>query len=201
MRTRITRILMNSIGEPGASAAAPIEQPAPTEAPAQPAPVVLDAETRKALLDEARNSIYAEMRRNEQGKKPKTAPEAPAPVANLRALDRAIGRLGRPVAENLYARLERDYAAEAPGDAEAWVKDYFEGFGAPPTTTNTQPRNAIPASNGGSPPAPTSPLEERKLIGMSEEDVNQLARTKGNAWIRKRLTDELRHTVVNLKRK
>lgn len=215
---RFARILMNAADASTGSGGAP--QPAvPPEAPAQPAPVTVDDATRKAIVADAANSFFAEARRlgllnekksNTPAPKSTTTGDPPAQQTsvNLRSLDRAIARAGRTLSESAYARVESAFASETPSNVEDWLKDYFEGLGITAPNTGapsgappgTNPTNAIPASNGSPPPPPKSPVEERKLIGMPQADVEHLVRTKGVKWFRDRLTAEMRNVRVRTTR-
>ena len=211
---RISRILMNAVdsGSGGSSAgsAPPSTPPIPNEVPAQPAPVQLDEATRNAIAQVARDSYHAERRRTEQApeKKNKTQPNNdPPPSANFRALDRAVAN--RNLSESAYKRLESAFAAENPDNVGEWVKDYFEGFGATAPnaasatgggTPNASPGNAIPASGGSPPPPPKVPVEERKIIGAPQAEVEYLTKTRGVKWVAAKYRAELATMKVSLKK-
>lgn len=143
---------------------------------------------------------------------------APSQPVDFRALDRSLAKLGyaEQLSESQYKRLEKAYAEESPGDASEWVKDYFGSFGvkpaaapaAQPTQPATgsvanqiaaqlaQPTNERPVSDRGAPPARV-PLEEQRLIDMSESDRAALRKQKGDVWYRDKFYSELRGKTVS----
>lgn len=220
------RILMNAVdgGGGGGSPPAPAP-PAPlNDPPAQPAVVQLDDATRRAIVADARDSFFAEARRSgllptNGNRQPAAAarPESPAtptpastpsvdPVA-LRGLDRALTRSGRAPSEAAYRRLERDFTAESPADPDAWLTDYFSGFGTSPTAApvaaaaaaTTPPQLAPiarpagpPVSDRGAPPPPAVALEQQDLISMSPSDRDALVKLKGGKWFSDALTAQMK---------
>lgn len=138
-----------------------------------------------------------------------TAP-SPASSVNLRPLDRAIANSGRKLDELAYGRMERSFIDEQPEDATAWVNQYFEGFGgtspapaAPAlngnaTTAPASQLNANPVTNRGTPPAPTVPLEQRPILGMSPEDQAALMKLIGPAKYRAKWRAETKGMTVSL---
>lgn len=157
-----------------------------------------------------RNSLFAELRRNgqlsEKKPKPTTPSNDPPPPVNFRALDRAVAN--RNLSESAYARIEKAFASENPDNVGEWVKDYFEGFGittpnAAPTGAappNASPNNPIPASAGSPPPAPRTPVDEQKIIGLPEAEVQHLVKTKGAKWVAAKYRQELAAVKVNVKK-
>lgn len=197
-----TRILMSEADGGDPKSGTPLAgTPPPSEPQAKGGAVVVDEATRKAIIDEARNSIYAEMRRNgvlkksavaamEQtnGKPPEPQGQAAAPDPSiLRSLDRSLARLGLAdsLSETQYKRAEKAFLDERPEDSEAWAKDYFNGFGAakqqqpPPQQGQAPPKNAHPASDAGSPARSETPLETQDVLTMSHTDVARLIERVG----------------------
>lgn len=160
-----------------------------------------------------RDAINADTRRSGQSKpngksdgksEPNTG--APAPTfdpARYREMDRAVARAGMAdkLSGSAYKRMERAFADESPDDAEAWVTDYFAGFGVaksnptPPVNTGnatsptnptnpTNPANPTtpPVSDRGAPPAVQTPIEERDLATISAADRQSLINSKGLKW-------------------
>lgn len=218
------RILMQQEDSAPTGAPIPAPDPAPTEAPAQGAAPTLDVTAIAATITEqVKNGVFAELRRSgafgkEKPAKPSTttSTEAP-PQVNLRALDRAVARhpSAGQLSDRAYERLERAFQAEAPDDATAWLADYFQGMGvaapqpaqpatpaAPAVTTAAPaaPRSAVPiSSGGGSPPAPTVPLEERDILSLSESDKLHLIKTKGPVWYSKTLAEQNKNKLVRIR--
>lgn len=238
----IKRILMNAADQggsgggqpPPAGGTTPPAAPAPApQTPAQPqaqgaAPATIDikalaAEVAAAVTPVVKDSLFAEARRAGMlpGNKPKApsdgqAPAAPAApdLSKLRSLDRVLNRTGlaTSLSEQQYGRLERDYVAEAPDNAEDWVKAYFPGSSgspanpqapaspasapaaSPAATPNPtpQPANAIPVTDRGSPPVPRAPLEERPLVSLSPGEREELRQRHGDAWFSDTLHKQLR---------
>jgi hypothetical protein len=206
------RILMQQ-EDSGSGSGAPA--PTPAEPQAQGAVPAVDA---SAIAAQVRDSLFAELRRSgvlgkEKPAKPTaTEPSAP-PQINLRALDRAVAR--HPVAAQLsdraYERMERAFQAEAPDDATAWIADYFQGMGvaaaqpatpAAPAATIAAPapRTAVPiSSGGGSPPAPTVPLEERDILSLSESDRQHLIKQKGARWYMSKLAEQTKDKSIRIR--
>lgn len=195
--------------DPGATPASP---PVTDPAAQQPGAIDIQDVIRKTV-EATRNSLFAELRRD--GKLPDKKTKTPAPddngnpppqSVNFRALDRAVAN--RPLSESAYKRLESAFAAEAPDDVSAWVKDYFEGFGATANaapaagggTPNASPGNAVPNSNGSPPPPPKVPVEERKVIGATQAEVEYLTKTKGAKWVAAKYRAELATLKVSLKK-
>ena len=169
-------------------------------------------EALKPLITQAvRDAINADARRATSGKQPqpkaKDEGAAPAPAfdtTRFRELDRAVARAG--MAEKLsgtaYKRMERAFSNENPDEAEAWVTDYFAGFGVGQTpqpqqqTQNANPTTPAPqgqpASDRGAPAAAKTPLEEMNVLEMSAADRDALIKSKGLKFYQERLTASLR---------
>lgn len=162
----------------------------------------LDAFAAK-VAEQTRNSMFAELRKaGVLGKQPKSV-EAPANVgpapaqpdlSRLRQFDRAIARTGQSLQDAAVARMESAFLAEAPTDADAWVRDYLGSFGVaapptqPPTHNATAPaRVGPPASDGGAPPPSRIPLEQQDILRMSEGDRAALVKQIGPAEFSRRL--------------
>lgn len=228
MLIHIKRILMTAADNAGGSSAGqpPAGTPAPAPAPAQPQaqgaapaqPIDVDA-----IVSKVHDKLFASLRQSGVfGSRPRAttpaAPEPPpaasgeVPQIDLRSLDRTLGRMGHAarLSESQYRRIEAAYRAEAPSDTEAWVKEYFEGWGvasnqsapapqAPAgTTAPSQARSTPPVSDGGSPPAPTTPLEERDILSLSAEDRAHLQKTKGAKWYREQLAKQTKGMAIRL---
>ncbi len=219
------RILMQQEDSAPTGAPIPAPAPAPTEAPAQGAAPALDVTAiAAAITEQVKNGVFADLRRSgvlgkEKPSKPSTTePSAAPPQVNLRALDRAVARHSHAaqLSDRAYERLERAFQAEAPEDAGAWLADYFQGMGvaaaqpavtptptpaAPAATTAAPaPRSAVPiSSGGGSPPAPTVPLEERDILSLSESDKLHLIKTKGPVWYSKTLAEQNKNKLVRIR--
>lgn len=203
---------------PAVSATTPPAQPQAQGAP------VLTADAIRAMLTEHKDSLFAELRRaGVFGTKPLRSsntttsdpPQPPVAAAgadptSLRALDRALTRAGHAtrLTEAQYSRLERAFVAEAPENVEGWVTAYFEGWGSAPTTpaptgastaAAPQPRSAVPVSDGGTPPAPQVPIEQRDILSLSDEDRAHLVKTKGPAWYREQLRKQTQGKAVRLR--
>lgn len=213
------RILMQQ--EDSAPTGSPTPAPtAPTEVPAQGAAPTLDVSAiAAAVTEQVRNGVFAELRRSgalvkEKPAKPSVTPTEAPPQVNLRALDRAVARhpSAAQLSDRAYERLERAFKDEAPEDATAWLADYFQGMGvaapqpatptAPAVTTAAPaaPRSAVPiSSGGGSPPAPTVPLEERDILSLSEADKLHLIKTKGPVWYSKTLAEQNKNKLVRIR--
>jgi hypothetical protein len=197
----------------GTSPPAPV-QPADPQAQGGTAPTI-DA---KSLAQQVENSVHAALRRlGVTGQKSKTTDEAPAGAGQqpdygkLRALDRALtlSPYAGTLTDAAYARMERDFLAEAPPDAKAWLKDYVESFGvrapaaapaAASPAASPQPRSAVPVSDGGSPTAPQVPLEERQMLKLTPEERDHVLKTKGVRWYLDKLKEQTRGGVVRLSR-
>ena len=165
----------------------------------------------KAIVEATRDAVFAELRKSgafEKKSKSQASASSEAqavPTVDLRSLDRVLGRTGHAarLSESQYKRIETAYKTEAPDDVERWVSDYFDGWAPaanPPapngngTTAPLAQRSATPISDGGSPPAPQVPLEERQLMSLSTEDRAHLIKTKGAKWY----TDTLRRQSQNM---
>lgn len=228
MLFNLKRIFMTAADNAGGSSPTPGQpapgngQPAPAPAPAAPAqgaapqtPVDVNA-----IATAVHDKVFAALRQAGVlgGKPPKAntpaAPDAPAaastavPEIDLRSLDRVLGRSGHAqrLNEAQYRRIEAAYRAEAPGDTEQWVKEYFEGWGHAPNsssapaggTTAAAPRSGPPVSDGGSPPAPQAPLEERDIMSLSPEDRAHLQKTKGARWYREQLVKQTKGKSIRV---
>lgn len=193
------------------------------------------------------DSVFAELRRQgvvgagNRGRQQAGSGDPPAPagaapaapgsndIGRLRALDRALNTTGHAQRLNdaAYARLEREYLAESPEDARAWVSSYFEGFGvspqapaaapspaagpaspaataqpsqpAGPPATTPQPTNQRPASDAGGPPAPSPHIEDLDLLSATPAQRNELVRTKGLKWFNDRLHAQMRDKRFQLR--
>lgn len=214
------RILMSEVdASSGNGAVVPsvVNPPSESAAPVPTAPAGgVDVD---AIATKVRDSLFAELRRAGMFEKQKPAP-APAksgesPSANaqpdplkLRSLDRALTKSGLAtrLSDSQYQRAEKAFAAEDPPDVEGWVRDYFDGFGAPnpspvtqPAPQPAQPLNARPASDRGSPPPPQVPLYEQKLRDLSEADRNALLKEKGPQWYRTKLAADLKGQPIKLR--
>jgi hypothetical protein len=214
----LRRILMNAADASPGSGAAPAVAPT-TEPQAQgAAPLTMDSVAKLVAdaLVQQRNSIFAEMRRGrDDEKKPAKATSASsdaAPdVSRLRQLDRALARTphASKLSDSQYARLERAFVTESPDDASSWLTDYFGDVGsaaAPaaagttaPNSAATAARTGAPASDGGAPAASQVPVDERRIVGMSQTDVEHLVKTKGPAWLSAKLRTELKGVSVRVK--
>lgn len=152
----------------------------------------IDPAVLAAIKQEARDSAFAEARRQGLFKdSKKTAPSAEAaasvPAVDLRALDRALMRtgLGASLSDAAIQRMERAFQAESPSDAGDWVKEYLGSFGVAPTATQTvsapaaAPKNATPASDGGAPPAARVVPDEPDLLSASVADREHYAKVLG----------------------
>lgn len=190
----------------------------------------LDALVASAVeqgIAKAKDSIFAEARRTFTQSKNKPAPsanDAPAPQSaatpqvdplKMRKLDRALNKAGLAtrLTDSQYQRAEKAFASEDPDDAEAWVADYFNGFGAAPTPTpaptaapaapapspSAQPLNPHPVSDRGSPPPSRVPLHEADLWTMSESDRAALIREKGIAWYTAKLKEQGKGRSIRLR--
>lgn len=207
MFARLTRILMTAVEASPGSGAPPAAAPsspgsAPTQAPASGAAPAIDSATEEALIKRGRDAAYAELRRSGALKRsaieaiegpPKQTPasgQAPAAdLSTLRRLDRALTRGGRTIAnDRAYDRMEKAFVAEAPQDADAWLKEYFEGFGTPSAApaatapTTTAPRTALPTSNAGAPHVETPAVADLDFASLTPQDVNRLIKEKGLHW-------------------
>lgn len=223
------RILMNQVdASPGNSApAAPPASDAPAQA--QGATVTLtqadlDAKIAAAVdlgFAKARDSFHAEARRaSEAANKPKpttktdsaATPAGPDPI-RLRSLDRALNKAGlaSKLTDSQYQRAEKAFASEDPSDVDAWVTDYFAGFGvqqpatpaaqvaAPQAPAAPKPQNDRPASDRGAPPPSQVPLVEADLMTMSETDRAALLKEKGPVWYRNQLAKQLRGRPISIR--
>lgn len=202
-------------------------QPAPAPAPAQPPAQGASPQQTvdvNAIASAVHDKVFAALRQSGVlgSKTPRAttppAPDAPpgtnadVPQVDLRSLDRVLGRTGHAarLSESQYRRVESAYRAENPADAESWVKDYFEGWSAAPTppaqapnapagnAAPAQQRSTTPVSDGGSPPAPTAPLEERDILSLSDEDKTHLIKQKGPAWYRAQLAKQTKGKSIRL---
>lgn len=100
---------------------------------AQGAAPPLDPAIVAAIAASVRDSVFADLRRTGQLKQAKPPAETTNPgqsaagpdLARLRQLDRAIARtgVGASLKDSIYQRMERDFQAESPPDAEAWVRE------------------------------------------------------------------------------
>lgn len=222
------RILLNEVGSsPGSGAAPPANStpaPAPAPAPSPAQPQQLSAEATKAIADQVRDGVFAELRRSgvltekkAQTKAPEngTSPNAPPAMdpSKLRALDRAVARAGHAdrISSAAYERLERAFVAEAPEDTEAWVKEYFSAFTGPaqpaqsqpttaPTGTPPAPTNQRPDSDRGGTPPPKVPAEEADLVKMSDADRAAIIKEKGLSWYRTQLAKQLKGRPITFRR-
>ena len=208
--------------------------PPTTTAPANPqpqaqeaaaAPLTLEALT-KVLEDrdqKLHDKLFAAVRRDGGLPKKETktkTDDALAPTQpqldpfKMRKLDFALTKHGiaAELTQTQYERAHRDFAAEEPGDAESWAKDYFHGhakFAAPVATAQAattvsqpatpQPRTAVPVSDRGSPPVSAVPLEEQKILAMSPSDREALRRQKGDKWYTDKLLEESRTQKFSLR--
>jgi len=209
--------LLNAVGGGAAGGGAPAAAP-PTATPGAPAAQPQASPGAAPAIDEAalrtaeqrgRDSAFAELRRSGALKKsalaamdgtatpatPQGATQAPADPRLLRELDRAIGKSGMTdkLNEQQWKRAERDFLAEKPSDAVAWLKDYFPGIGTPAATTtpptaatagSPAPTNQHPASGaGGAPARGTIPLDQVNVLQMSPEDIaHHVARVGPSAF-------------------
>lgn len=200
-------------GTPPAPAAAP--------APANGGAPTIDRATEEALIKKGRDAAFAELRRNGALKKSflnqqsTTEQQPPAQprgeAVELRRLDRALSRSGLGVnlkSDRAHERLERAFADEAPEDVDGWLKDYFADFGtasataaAPPpaTTTASNPPASTaanpqqrPSSDRGAPAPSATPPEEVNLLTLSQQERDNLIKSKGVRWysaqLRKQMT-------------
>lgn len=216
IRPRILMSEADSSGGNGAVAPSVVNSPSESAAPVPTAPAGgVDVD---AIATKVRDSLFAELRR--AGMFEKQKPAAPvakgeSPSANpqpdplkLRSLDRALTKSGLAtrLSDSQYQRAEKAFASEDPPDADGWVRDYFDGFGAPnpspvtqPAPVPAQPLNARPASDRGSPPAPQVPLYEQKLRDLSEADRGALLKEKGLQWYRTKLAADLKGQPIKLR--
>ena len=225
---QIKRILMTEV-DAGSGNGAVV--PSTTTAPASPqpqaqeaaaAPLTLEA-LAKVLEDrdqKLHDKLFAAVRRDGGLPKKETKPKSDdAPTTpqidpfKMRKLDFALTKHGiaAELTQTQYERAHRDFAAEAPDDAESWAKDYFHGhakFAAPVTPAQTaivsqpatpQPRTAVPVSDRGSPPVSAIPLEEQKILAMSPSDREALRRQKGDKWYTDKLLEESRTQKFQLR--
>ena len=218
---RRNRILMSEADAPGGgNGAAPVATPATPSEPAAPTPVAqapsVDVD---AIAAKVRDSLFAEMRKaGVLGKQNKTKtdepapPQAPAPLDPfaMRKLDFALTKMGvsADLTQSQYERAHRDFASEAPGDAESWARDYFHGFksSAPqPQPVQTapapkpNPQSQSPVSDRGSPPPNAVPLHEADLWTMSESDRAALIREKGIKWYSDKLKAQGKGRAITLR--
>jgi hypothetical protein len=211
-------------GQPAPAGGQPAPAPAPAQPPAQGAASQTPIDVN-AIASAVHDKVFAALRQAGVlgAKAPRaTTPAAPdpsnpavtteVPQIDLRSLDRVLGRTGHAarLSEQQYRRIETAYRQEAPDNTEQWVASYFEGWGQAPnpsapasttpagTTASTQNRSAQPVSDGGSPPAPTAPLEERDIMSMSQEDRMHLQRTKGTAWYRAQLAKQTKGKTIRV---
>lgn len=218
------RILMAEVDAGSGNGAAPTPTEVQADVPqAQGAAPAMSKEMADAIASAVssavagvKDSIFAEARRTFTAQKqPKptkaddSAPVVAAPDAlKLRSLDRALSKTGLAarLSDSQYQRAEKAFASEDPPDAEAWVTDYFAGFGGPlsPPATNaspavapSQPQNARPASDRGAPPPAQVPLAEADLITMSDSDRTHLIKEKGNVWYRNQLAKQLKGRLIS----
>lgn len=166
---------------PASGAASPPSSPGAPGQPAGPSPDI------KAMLDEFKNSVFAETRRmveSMSGKKPKggqsadpPAESTPATAArqpNYRRFDQAAGRLG--LSDRAQQRMEAAFVAENPEDPAAWVEAYAadlglkpqQGAGAPapaqpPTPNQPQPPTGGPPTTPAPNPVPLADLDRANL--------------------------------------
>jgi hypothetical protein len=144
------------------------------------------------------------------GAQPSAPQNAPTTSTDFRPLDRAVAKtgLGKDLSDAAYKRMERAFAEEKPENSEAWVKDYFDGFGAAGKPTNATtppppaaPQNAHPGSDAGAPARSETPLAERDVLTWTESDVNAYVKQKGVHAYAQLLKHQLRtnRTRVTLK--
>ena len=131
----------------------------------------------------------------------------------LRSLDRAVMATGTTLTERQLARIERDFKAESPDDVSSWVRSYLDDLGiqkpAPaaekqpqPSSQDqvkppVQPRTAIPASGGGSPPPPRADIEDLQIVGgMSPADVDAYIKRHGIEKYNQQLLKQMRGTRI-----
>jgi hypothetical protein len=198
-------------GAPPPPAPAPTDPPAPGASPAVDVTAIAAAvaqQVKDGVFAELRRTgvLGKEKAPKPVSEPPPSSTTTPPPpdIGKLRMLDRAIARSPHAARLNdaAYTRLERAFIEETPADAASWLTDYFEGMGvsatptpaapAAPAATPTAPavpnaapapRTAVPVSGGGgSPPAPTVPLEEQDLLRLSKEDRDHLIKQKGPRW-------------------
>lgn len=184
-------------------------QPAPaasSEPQAQGAAPAVDVEAIKAAAAaQARDAVYAELRRNgllgkekSKGKEESASAAPPAPdLGQLRKLDRAIARTPQAsrLSDAAYARLEKAYIDESPPDAAVWLKDYFDGLGIAPTAAHaanaaTPTRSETPVSDGGSPPVSKVSLEDSDILSLSSQDRDHLIKQKGPRWYMTKIAEQ-----------
>lgn len=143
-----------------------------------------------------------------------TAQHDPAEVfMRLRSLDRAVMATGATLSERQLSRIERDFKAESPDDVSAWVRSYLDDLGIqkpapagqqaltvnPETKQPAQPRTAIPASSGGSPPPPKADPEDLDILSLSPDDVQDLIRKKGVPWYNEQFRKQLKGKSIKLR--
>lgn len=231
----LRRILMNAAdASPGSGSESTSAAPSEPQASGAPAAPAIDiaaivAEASAKAAEQARNAVFADLRRTGQLKeaKPSKATEPPASkdaapaqpdLTRLRQLDRALAKTPHMarLSDSQHARLERAFAEESPPDVSAWLADYFGDLGtaaapavpvataAAVTTPNSAaasaPRTGPPASDGGAPAQSQVPLEERRIVGMSPSDIKHLIDTKGLAYYKAKVFAELRGTSVSVKK-
>lgn len=212
MFDRIKRILMNEADKSPGGGGLPATVP-PTAPPANQGAAPLTREDLQAFAKATHDGIFAELRRTgvlregkpkakekvTEGDPPETsnATSAPDPI-KMRGLDRVVSRLGyaAQLNETSYQRLERAFIEDQPSDPEAWVKDYFSGFGVAQPTTQAKPADPPPAgttttakpgqnpktdpiTSRGAPPTGTVPVEDINLWTASEADRDAYIRAKG----------------------
>lgn len=225
---RIWRHLMNEAdGGPATGVQPQAGAPAPKPQAQGAAPTIDDA-TRRSLVEEAKNSLFAELRRTGALKKsveraidgngtqvqqPPGEQDAarPDPTA-FRSFDRAMARAGfaDKLSDAQYKRVERAFLEERPHDVEAWTKDYFAGFTAAPQqapTTNGSPttlnaaRSERPASDQGAPGRTETPMQEINLIDGSAtaSDVDRIVARHGVHGLKDMLTRQLRNARVRVR--
>jgi hypothetical protein len=193
------------------------EQPAPVTTLESQAQGTAQPDIGKVVSDalrEQRDSIFAELRRNGVIGKEKSrggAESKPAPTDSIRmrSFDRALARSQHAsgLTDAAVARLERLYIDEQPDDASQWLGEVLGGMGAG-TTSAAQPaisapaptRSASPVSDGGTPPAPKAPLEERDLLSLSPADRDHIIKQKGVKWYLSKLTEQNKGKQFPIKR-
>lgn len=226
MFARLTRILMTAVEASPGSGAPPAAAPsspgsAPTQAPASGAAPAIDSATEEALIKRGRDAAYAELRRSgalkrsaieaiEGPPKQTAATNGHAPAADLstlRRLDRALTRGGRTIGnDRAYDRLEKAFVAEAPDDADAWLKEYFEGLGVPAVVssataapTTNQPRTALPTSNAGAPHVEAPAVADLDFASMTRQDVERILKEKGLGWYNTKFREYMKGRKVSIR--
>ncbi len=224
------RMLMNAQANDGSPGGAPAAAGAPASPPSAGGGGDGDDVVGKlsklidAKLTEHRNGIFADLRKAGalgKGEKPQTSETPAAPqgagqqsgmtesdVRRISQRERQFGAGTAGLTPGQTARLEKLFAVENPDDVGPWLTQTLADLGIKAGGAGTPAAN--PSANGGGSKGPPVTdtggqanhvvTEDTPLIRMSADDRQHLINTKGLAWYRRTLQEQLKGSKVVFKK-